>query len=95
MSAMKEIYMDMAQDFENLSETSMKFKGVGWEKQDGRFIGKVDYSMDYIYWFDNYVSVMAARTILQDFGNQYEIIFDDNMGQWAIITEFQALSWGE
>ncbi len=39
--------MDMAEDFENLTETSMQFKGNNWEAQDGRFEGKVNYDLDY------------------------------------------------
>ena len=93
MGAMKAVYMDMEEDFENLNETSMKFKGSNWEAQDGRFEGRVDYSMDYIYWFDNYANLMAARTILQDFGNCYEVIFDDALGQWCLITEYQSKCW--
>ncbi len=49
MGAMKAIYMDMAEDFENLNETSMQFKGNNWEAQDGRFEGPVNYELDYIY----------------------------------------------
>lgn len=93
MGVMKAVYMDMAQDFENLNETSMQFKGNNWEAQDGRFEGPVNYDLDYIYWFDNYATLMAARTILQDFGNSYEVIFDDALGQWCLITDYQAMCW--
>jgi hypothetical protein len=93
MGAMKAVYMDMSEDFENLTETSMQFKGSGWEAQDGRFEGKVDYSMRYIYWFDNYANLMAARTILQAFEQELAVLFDDNMGQWVIISNYETLTW--
>jgi hypothetical protein len=93
MGAMKAVYMDMAEDFENLNETSMQFKGNNWEAQDGRFEGNVNYNLDYIYWFDNYANLMAARTILQDFGNSYEVLFDDVLGQWTLITDYQSMCW--
>ena len=90
---MKAVYYDMAQDFENLTETSMQFKGNGWEAQDGRFEGKVDYSMRYIYWFDNYANLMAARNILQQFDEELAVLFDDILGQWTIITNYETMSW--
>ena len=83
----------LAEDFENLTETSMQFKGNNWEAQDGRFEGKVNYDLDYIYWFDNYANLMAARTILQDFGNSWEVLFDDALGQWTLITDYQSMCW--
>jgi hypothetical protein len=93
MGAMKAVYIEMAEDFENLTETSMEFSGNGWEAQDGRFEGKTDYSMRYIYWFDNYANLMAGRNILQQFGDEYEVLFDDVLGQWTIITNYQTMAW--
>jgi hypothetical protein len=93
MGAMKAVYMDMEEDFENLNETSMKFKGSNWEAQDGRFEGKVDYSKQYIYWFDNYANLMAARLILLEFDYEYSTLFDDVLGQWTLITDYQSKCW--
>lgn len=93
MSAMGQLYLEMSEDFENLTETSMKFKGSDWESQEGRFDGEVDYSFGYIYWFENYASLMLGRRILQDLGEEYKVLFDSGFQQWVIITDLQSPVW--
>jgi hypothetical protein len=86
-------HMEMAEDFENLTETSMQFRGSNWEAQDGRFKGAVDYSLKYIYWFDNYANLMAGRTILRQMGDDFVVLFDESLGQWTIITDYKSMCW--
>lgn len=95
MSKMGEIYLDKSVDFERLHETSMKWDMDTWSShvEDGRFMGKISWSHDYIYWYENYVSVMAARNILEQFGESYEILTDEATGQYCITSTFQSLEW--
>lgn len=98
MSKMGEIYLDKSIDFERLHETSMKWDMDTWGDQvkDGRFIssnGTFDFNHDYIYWYENYVSLMAARNILDQFGEQYEILTDEATGQYCMTSTFQSLEW--
>ena len=95
MSKMKELYLDKCIDFERLNETSMRWEEETWGQQvkDGRFEGKINWSHDYIYWFDNYATLMQAREILQMFGESYVEIFDDYLGQWCITSTYQDLVW--
>lgn len=93
MSAMSRLHAELSEDFENLTETSMQFKGVGWEKQEDRFNGNVNYDHAYIYWFENYASLILGRRILQDLGEPYEVLFDDACAQYAVTTDFATLSW--
>ncbi len=95
MSKMGEIYLDKSIDFERLHETSMKWDADTWLEQveDGRFMGKISFSHDYIYWYDNYACLMAARTILEQLGEAYEILSDEATGQWCMTSTFQSLEW--
>ena len=98
MSKMKELYTDKCIDFERLNETSMEWTLEIWGEQikQGRFISSVstfDFNHRYIYWFDNYASLMAARNILEMFGESYAEIFDENLGQWCMTSTYQDIVW--
>lgn len=94
MSKMGEIFLDKSVDFERLHETSMKWNADTWADQveEGRFKGRIDFSHGYIYWYENYVSLMAARNILDQFGEQYEIL-EDADGHFCMTSTFQSLEW--
>jgi len=96
MSKMKELYTDKCIDFERLNETSMEWNKETWFEQANldRFIdGRIDFSHQYIYWFENYVSLMAARNILEMFGEQYSEIFDTVTEQWCMTSTYQDIVW--
>jgi hypothetical protein len=96
MSKMGELYLEKCIDFERLHETSMQWNIDAWFDQANldRFInGKIDFSHRYIYWFENYACLMAARGILDTLGEDYSEIFDTVVEQWCMTTTYQDLSW--
>jgi hypothetical protein len=96
MSKMGEIFLEKSVDFERLHETSMKWNEDIWKAlltREERFKGRIDFSHEYIYWYENYVSLMAARNILDQFGEKYEILSDEAMGQFCMTSTFQSLEW--
>jgi hypothetical protein len=95
MSKMGEVFLEKSVDFERLHETSMRWNSDIWAEQveDGRFKGQIDLNHDYIYWYENYVSLMAARNILDQFGEKYEILTDEATGQFCMTSTFQSLEW--
>jgi len=96
MSKMGEIYLDKCMDFQRLHETSMEWNKETWFEQANldRFIdGRIDFSHRYIYWFENYATVMAARDILALLGEDYSEIFDTATEQWCITSTYQDLAW--
>lgn len=96
MSKMGEIYLEKCIDFERLNETSMEWNKETWFEQANldRFIdGRIDFSHRYIYWFENYTSLMAARDILALLGESYSEIFDTVSEQWCMTSTYQDLAW--
>jgi hypothetical protein len=95
MGKMKELYTEKCIDFERLNDDSMRWEYAVWRDQcsEGRFTGRLDFTHEYIYWFDNYASLMAARNILEMFGEQYSEIFDENLGQWCMTSTYQDIVW--
>jgi hypothetical protein len=95
---MKTITNELHQDFERLHETSMEWTQEIWGEQihDGRFISPVstwDFNHKYIYWYENYVSLMAARNILNKLDEDFAILQDEATGQWCITTTYQSVEW--
>ncbi len=87
-----------AQDFEALYETSMEWTQEIWGEQvkEERFkssTGTFDFNHKYIYWYENYVSLMAARNILKKLDEQYAILNDEATGQWCITSTYGSLVW--
>jgi hypothetical protein len=96
MSKMGELYLEKCIDFERLHETSMEWNMDTWFEQANldRFTqGRIDFSHRYIYWFENYVSLMAARNILEVMGETYSEIFDTVTEQWCLTSGYQDLAW--
>jgi hypothetical protein len=94
---MKTITMS-AQDFEALHETSMEWTQEIWGEQihDGRFHSSTstwDFNHKYIYWYENYVSLMAARNILKKLDEQYAVLRDEATGQWCLTSTYQSIEW--
>ena len=95
MSKMGEIFLDKSFDFERLHETSMKWNADTWADQvtDGRFKGNINFNHGYIYWYENYACLMMARNILDQFGEQYEVLSDEATGQFCMTSTFESLEW--
>jgi len=95
MSKMGELYLEKCIDFERLHETSMEWTEETWGEQAkaDRFIGRIDFSDRYIYWFENYVSLMAARNVLDMVGEKYNELFDSATDQWCMTSTYQDLAW--
>ena len=95
MSKMGELYLEKCIDFERLHETSMEWTEETWGDQvkQGRFTGKIDFSHRYIYWFENYVSMMAARNVLEIMGETYSELYDTATEQWCMTSGYQDLAW--
>ena len=95
---MKTINQELAQDFERLYETSMRWTQEIWGEQiqDGRFvsdIGTLDFNHSFIYWFDNYASLIAARSILYIMNEKYAVISDEATGQWCMTSTYASGVW--
>jgi hypothetical protein len=91
----KTINQELEQDFERLYETSMEWTQEIWGEQvsDGRFIGTVNFEHRFIYWFDNYASLIAARSILYIMGKKYEVLTDEATGQWCMTSTYGSAAW--
>lgn len=92
---MGELYLEKCIDFERLHETSMEWTQDTWAKQasEGRFTGRVDFDHKYIYWFENYVSFMAARNVLEMMDEVYSELYDTATEQWCLTSTYQDLAW--
>lgn len=96
MSKMSDYLLELEDDFENLSVTSMEWTAEIWAEQaaDGRFnITAQDWKYSHIYWFENYVSVIAAKKILREIGEDYKVLADDSTGEWVILSTYTSLVW--
>ena len=82
------------QDFDNLYETSMLFKGSDWESQDGRFTrNAVDYSHAVIYWFERFADLLLAKQILEAMNEEYTVLFDSVLDQWVLTSTYATEVW--
>jgi hypothetical protein len=76
----------------------MQWDSETWGKQvkQGRFVSNgsaPEFNHRYIYWFENYVTLMAARNILDVMGEQYSELFDTATEQWCMTSTYQDLAW--
>jgi len=96
MSKIKDYMLELEQDFEYLSTTSMRWEKKTWLEQveEGRFqVAESDWQYCYIHWFDNYASVVAAKMILRELEQSYAVKADDFTGQWAVLTNYESNVW--
>jgi hypothetical protein len=95
---MKTINQELEQDFERLYETSMRWTQEIWGEQIAKrrfiaFDAELDFSHSFIYWFDNYASLIAARSILYIMSEKYAVISDEATGQWCITSTYGSGVW--
>jgi len=84
------LQMDV-KDFEALSHTYMAFN-KSWDKQirAGRFTGiqsNPGYSV--IYWFDNALALIIAKSYLTSIGQSFKDLYDNNSDDYVIVTNFE------
>jgi hypothetical protein len=95
---MKTINQEIEQDFERLHETSMQWTEEIWGEQvnDRRFIAydsPIDFSHSYIYWYENYASLISARSILYIMNEKYAVLSDEATGQWCMTSTYGSPVW--
>jgi hypothetical protein len=86
---------EQEEDFEFLNDTSMQWNAKIWSDQveEGRFVGRIDFNHEYIYWFNSYAAVFAAKSILKDFQKDYSVLVDEATGDFAITTNYATHGW--
>ena len=79
-----------AKDFGYLYETSMNWKSVDWEVQDGRFDPMPDYrKFERAYWFNSYGNLLLARAYVKAQGLDSSVHFDEvEDSGWVLLTDF-------
>jgi len=79
-----------ADEFDFLFDTSMNWKSVDWETQDGRFTPLPDYrKFERAYWFDSYANLILARAYLAADGYEFSVHSDESeQGGWVLLTDF-------
>ena len=95
MSKMAELYMDLENEIERLSHTSMLWDEDTWLEQvsDDRFEGHIDFNHQLIFWFENYVSAFTAKAILREMGEDFSILYDTCTDEYAITTTLLTMTW--
>jgi hypothetical protein len=82
-----------ALDFERLTTCQMEFAGNdGWIEQTNRFDEDINWSHQFIYWVDTYVTALVAVQYLVDEKQEYSISHDSATDDWVITTNY-AGSW--
>jgi hypothetical protein len=83
------LQMDI-EDFEALSNSYMAFD-ESWNDQikNCRFENiKLNPGFSVIYWFDNAVSLILAKTYLKSIAQDFKELYDTNLDGYSIITNF-------
>ena len=77
-------------DFDRLWDTSMRWQGEGWEKQEWRFSPPVSFRWERAYWFElAYANLLLACAYLEERGHKYETA-EDEAGGWVILTNYES-----
>ena len=79
-------------DFERLTESQMQFKGQNWEIQQHRFDQEMNFNHEYIFWVENYASLVLATHFLDQVGHSYSIAYDDAVELYCFTTDY-ASTW--
>ena len=77
-------------DFDMLTETVMSWKGNDWHLQNHRFLDDVSYDWAVCYWFDSPVSLILARTFLEDNDYGFQTSYDEGMESFIIVTNYDS-----
>lgn len=79
--------------FEGLTQCQMEWATESdWLKQKDRFEDTICWSHLFIYWVENYASVILATEFLKQNKYDFSISFDNAVGQYCFTTDY-AGSW--
>jgi proteasome lid subunit RPN8/RPN11 len=81
-----------AKDFDNLTDTVMGWKGNDWELQADRFSDKPAFDWAVVCWYDSVVSMIMARTFLEQNDYAYQESYDNNMESWVLLTNYDSFN---
>jgi len=96
MSKMKNYLAEIEQDFECLYSNSMAWDKETWAEQasqDRFIITEEAWKFSYIYWFENYPALMAAKSILREMEEEYDVQWDLWAGEWVLLSTYQSNTW--
>lgn len=83
--------------FEALTDAQMEWLGSGlhqsdWLSQIDRFESTICLSHKFIYWVENYASIILATEFLKQNKYDFSVSFDNAIGQFCFTTDY-AGSW--
>lgn len=95
MSYVKDLALELDEDFERCTLSSMEWRKSIWQEQvtDGRFEGVIDWTHTHIYWFDVYANVIMAKLTLKVMECGLSVLWDTATEQWCITTNYATIGW--
>ena len=81
-----------AKDFDNLTDTVMGWKGNNWELQADRFSDKPSFDWAVVCWYDTVISMIMARTFLEQNDYAFQESYDHNMESWVLLTNYDSFN---
>ena len=75
-------------DFEHLFDAAMEWDLETWKDQEARFDFSIEVRFGFIYWVENYSSLILCREFLNERGNTFIDSFDEATQQWAFISDY-------
>ena len=81
-----------AKDFDNLTDTVMGWKGNDWELQADRFSDKPAFDWAVVCWYDSVISMIMARSFLEQNDYAYQESYDNNMESWVLLTNYDSFN---
>jgi hypothetical protein len=81
-----------AKDFDNLTDTVMGWKGNDWELQGDRFADKPSFDWAVVCWYDTVISMIMARTFLEQNDYAFQESYDHNMELWVLLTNYDSFN---
>ena len=82
----------IAKDFDNLTDTVMGWKGNDWELQADRFSDKPSFDWAVVCWYDSVISMILARTFLEQNDYAFQESYDHNMESWVLLTNYDSFN---
>ena len=81
-----------AKDFDNLTDTVMGWKGNDWELQADRFSDKPTFDWAVVCWYDSVISMIMARTFLEQNDYAFQESYDHNMESCVLLTNYDSFN---
>ena len=81
-----------AKDCDNLTDTVMGWKGNDWELQGERFSDKPSFDWAVVCWYDTVISMIMARTFLEQNDYAFQESYDHNMESWVLLTNYDSFN---